>query len=60
MGAYIEEGCIGCGVCADICPEVFQMNDDNLSEVIGQVNPSNEDAAKDAAASCPVDVIRID
>ncbi|MBE0601819.1 MAG: ferredoxin, partial [Firmicutes bacterium] len=34
MKATIDrDGCIGCGVCADTCPEVFRMADDGLAEV---------------------------
>ncbi len=53
-----REGCIGCGLCADICPEVFRIADDGLSEVVG--NPSDNAAKTQAAAEgCPVSVIHI-
>ena len=25
--------CIGCGVCSDVCPDVFEMGDDGLAHV---------------------------
>ncbi len=51
-----REGCIGCGVCADICPEVFHIADDGLSEVIAKPD-GNEEKVEEAAGSCPVEVI---
>ncbi len=51
-----REGCIGCGVCADICPDVFHIADDGLSEVIASPDGS-EDSVREAAGSCPVEVI---
>lgn len=51
-----QESCIGCGLCAGMCPDVFQMNSDNKSEVISQDNLS---CAKQAIASCPVEAISI-
>ena len=51
-----RDGCIGCGVCVGVCPEVFQMADDGLSEVIASPD-GVEDKVKEAAESCPVDVI---
>jgi len=54
---WIEEDCTACGVCADISPEVFKMED--LAVVIEGVNYSDyEDDIKDAADSCPVEVIK--
>lgn len=53
----IIEGCIACGLCAEICPEVFEMDD--LATVIPGVNYSDyEEKVKEAAESCPVEVIK--
>ncbi|MGI6252034.1 MAG: ferredoxin [Synergistaceae bacterium] len=52
------EECIGCGVCAQICPEVFSMDDDaGVSRVI---QPEGSDCAQEAADSCPVACIDIE
>lgn len=62
MKASIDRsGCIGCGVCPATCPEVFQMADDGLAEVIAEEVPAGaEDAAKEAEESCPVSVITVE
>jgi ferredoxin len=61
MKAVIDrDGCIGCGLCAEICPEVFRMADDGLAEVHGEVTEENFDAAKEAEENCPVSVITIE
>ena len=60
MLAKIEEGCIGCGLCADTCPEVFKIKEDGLAEVISQPKESNLACAVEAANGCPVNVITID
>ena len=53
----IIEGCIACGLCVDTCPEVFEMED--LATVIEGVNYSDyEEPVKEAAESCPVEVIK--
>lgn len=54
-----RDGCIGCGVCVDVCPDVFRLADDGLSEVIAQPD-GFEDAVEEAADSCPVEVIHTD
>lgn len=52
-----QELCIGCGACANLCPEVFEMKNDGKAEVV--------DSEKDkcgyemAIESCPVDAIKI-
>ncbi|MPM23988.1 Ferredoxin [bioreactor metagenome] len=61
MKAIIDRsGCISCGLCVDTCPEVFQMADDGLAEVIGDTVPKEaEDKAAEARDGCPVSVISI-
>jgi ferredoxin len=62
MKAFIERnGCIGCGLCSDTCPEVFRMDAEGLAEVYTTPIPSDAEAsAKEAEESCPVSVIMIE
>ncbi len=54
---WIEDGCTSCGLCEDICPEVFRLED--IAVVIEGVNFSDHEAGIiDAAESCPVEVIK--
>lgn len=52
-----EETCIGCELCAQICPAVFQM-EDNLAKVMTHPVPEDQqDSCREAEDSCPVDAI---
>ncbi len=54
---YIDQDeCISCGACVDSCPDVFQMNDDNLAEIFDAEGASEEEI-QDALDSCPVTCI---
>ncbi len=54
---WIEDGCTSCGVCENICADVFLIKD--ISTVIEGVNYAAYDAGiRDAAESCPVSVIK--
>jgi ferredoxin len=54
---WVEEDCTTCGLCADICPEVFVIKD--IATVIEGVKYSDyEGQIKEAADSCPVEVIK--
>jgi len=61
MKAIVDQDiCIGCGLCPDTCPEVFQMADNDKAEVIVDVVPPEKEAdAKAAAEVCPVSAITI-
>ena len=60
MKAEVIEGCISCGLCMSVCPEVFRMSDEGVSEVYQQPTPENEDSVREAAEGCPVSVILIE
>ncbi len=62
MKAMLDRGgCIGCGLCADTCPEVFRMAEDDLAEVIREDVPDDlEDKAEEARDNCPVSVISLE
>lgn len=51
-----KDKCIGCGLCAGMCPETFQMDLNGKSEVI---KDEVTDCAKSAADSCPVEAISV-
>ena len=53
----IKEDCTACGLCSDLCPEVFVIKD--VAEVIEGVRFSDyESGIKESAESCPVEVIK--
>lgn len=52
-----QDTCIGCRTCEEICPEVFQLNEEiGTSEVI-KPEGGPEDLIQDAIESCPVEAI---
>ncbi|MDI9441504.1 MAG: ferredoxin [Firmicutes bacterium] len=51
--------CIGCGLCAEICPEVFEMGDDDLAYVIEGASCEDAGCCQDAAESCPTEAISL-
>jgi ferredoxin len=59
MRAKVDrEECIGDGSCEDIAPDYFQLDDEDLAEVIkNPVAEGDEDVARDAAEACPVEAI---
>lgn len=62
MKATIDrDGCISCGLCPEVCPEVFRMADDGKAEVyLDEVPSGTEDTAREAAEGCPVSVISVE
>ncbi len=51
--------CIGCGLCAEICPDVFEINDDGLAEVLEDADCDDAGCCEEAADACPVDAISL-
>lgn len=49
--------CIGCGICADLCPEVFEMQDDVSTVIKDPVDKAYQPKALAAEDACPVHCI---
>ena len=56
---WIEEGCTSCGLCEDLCPNVFEVLDEAVVKD-GADFEQNEECIKDAAESCPVEIIKFE
>jgi len=54
-----RDTCTGCGLCADSCPEVFELKDDFAQVKMENVPPDLESQVKEAAENCPVEAIKI-
>ena len=52
--------CTACGLCEDICPEVFQLTDEVALVKADPAPQDSEDACREAAETCPVEAIDLD
>ncbi len=58
MKYLVNDGCIGCGLCAGTCPEVFSMSDTGVAVAISSEVPDGAlDSAAEAKDGCPVSAI---
>ncbi len=60
MTAVVDpDKCIGCGLCPQICPQVFKMNGDKAIAYTNPVPADLEESCKEAAEGCPVFAIEV-
>ena len=60
MKVTITDDCISCGLCAEMCPEVFEMPEDG--KAVPKVDSVPDDLvakAREACEACPVDAIEL-
>jgi ferredoxin len=57
MKVRIEDTCTACGLCCDICPDVFEMGDEMATVLAADVPGEYEDDVEQAADECPVEAI---
>jgi ferredoxin len=52
--------CCGYGVCAEICPEIYQVDDIGVVKLLTDIVPEGlEVKAKEAASACPQSALRV-
>lgn len=52
-----RKGCIGCGNCSSVCPEVFEMDKDGKAKVKKGKEKAKDTCVDKAIQECPVSVI---
>ncbi len=61
MKAHVDQDlCIGCGLCAGIAPNVFQMNANGKAEAYMEFTENQLADVHDAMDQCPVEAISIE
>jgi ferredoxin len=57
-----QEYCTGDGLCQDLCPDMFELQDDGLAHLKqgGEVPTDLEDSVLDAQAQCPGECIYVE
>ncbi len=57
----IDNLCIGCGACAALVPDEFDINDDGVAYAINDIiKEEDKELAKDAKDNCPTGAISIE
>ena len=53
-----ENACVGCGLCVNICPDVFELADDSIAKVKANECPNCD--MHEVASQCPVNAIIVE
>ena len=61
MKLSIEDFCIRCGICIDICPELYEMDfeKDEIHILVDEVPDSLMEKAKETIKNCAVTAIHL-
>ena len=49
--------CIGCESCVELCPEVFEFDEENEKAKVIKEKGGSEDCIEEAISTCPADCI---
>ena len=50
--------CTGCGLCVSLCPEAFEIDDNNIAKA--KSDSCQDQNISDVASQCPVEAIKVE
>lgn len=57
----LDNICIGCGACAALVPDEFEVNGNGVAEAINdEVSEENKELVIDAKENCPTNAIQVE
>ena len=60
MKAVIDkEACIGCGLCVQVAPEIYEMQEDKAVSLVDEIPEDKVEDAQNGADQCPVTAITV-
>ena len=60
MHVHVNNACVSCGLCVNLCPGVFTMLSEGVAAARDEIAPEFYDQAQEAAESCPAGAIEIE
>ena len=54
-----KDACIGCGLCAQVAPDVYEMQDDKAVPKMDEIPEDKAEEATNGAEQCPVNAISV-
>jgi ferredoxin len=55
-----RERCVGSGTCEALAPDLFEVGDDGVVELLRPDQGGDESAARDAVSACPTGALSLD
>ncbi len=60
MKAVVDmDACIGCGLCAQVAPDVYKMEDDKAVVTMAEISEDMAEQAQSGSDQCPVNAIAV-
>ena len=53
-----DSTCVGCGLCEQLCPEVFKLNSDGIAQV--KASECKQHNLSEVAEQCPASAIKVE